>query len=329
VAGLKKLPAFHNWGINYAGILGVLMFFIHTSLVLMMSMERLEATGDHATIRFYVRRVFRIYPLSMFVVLLVVALKIPSYFEPQFHWPGVSLLLANLFLVQNLWPAPPSTSVTGPLWSLPFEVQMYLLLPLLYLLARRVRTRAGVIGLIGLGFCLMFAESRLARALGYPPLLTYAPWFLMGVSAYAAFRTSRRWIGSRWYVVSLALFVALPCVAYRLILDYRSGWANWGIGIAFAMLLPYFSDIRSAVIRSAAHTLATYSYGVYLSHVPILWFAFQKLHDQPIYLRVMVCLALLVTVPVILYQLLEAPMIRLGAGLARRLVSKESTLLAR
>ena len=124
-------------------------------------------------------------------------------------------------------------------------------------------------------------------------------------------------------------FVTLPCVAYRLILDYRSGWANWGIGVTFAMLLPYFSDIRSATIRIIAHTVATYSYGIYLSHVPIFWFAFHKLHAQPIYTRISVCLMLLVAIPVILYHSLEAPMIRLGARLAKRLVSSEATLLSR
>src|ERR1039457_4755647 len=51
------------------GQLGVLMFFVHTSLVLMMSMERMVANANFIP-GFYVRRWFRIYPLSIFCVLM-------------------------------------------------------------------------------------------------------------------------------------------------------------------------------------------------------------------------------------------------------------------
>jgi len=237
--------------------------------------------------------------------------------------------MANLFLVQNLIKLSPAwlsvtTSVTGPLWSLPFEVQMYVLLPFLYRLAKRVRNYAGVTGLMCLGFGAMFGESRLAHALGRPQLLTYAPWFLMGVSAYTVYERSRPTIDSRWYAMTLLLFVTLPCLAYRLLLDYHIGWANWGIGFTFAMLLPHFREIRSAAVKRAAHTVATYSYGIYLSHVPILWFAFQRLHHQPIWLQIGICVALLVTVPVMLYHFVEAPMIRVGALIARLLLTEKA-----
>jgi peptidoglycan/LPS O-acetylase OafA/YrhL len=44
------------------GRFGVLLFFIHTALVLMMSLQRNSSTS-----RFYIQRVFRIYPLSLFL----------------------------------------------------------------------------------------------------------------------------------------------------------------------------------------------------------------------------------------------------------------------
>jgi peptidoglycan/LPS O-acetylase OafA/YrhL len=333
VFGLKKNPVMHEWGLNYLGSFGVLMFFVHTSLVLMMSMDRLAQTGGRVTLRFYIRRLFRIYPLSVLVAVIVLALRIPPYFEPQFQWPGPGLLVANLFLVQNLIGHSPAwtsvtTSVTGPLWSLPFEVQMYLVLPCLYQFAKRIRSYEGVAALMCLGFAAMFGEFRLARAAGYPQLLTYAPWFLMGVCAYTVFKRSRPMFDSRWYGITLLLFVALPCLAYRLLLDYRSGWANWGIGFLFAMLLPYFSEIRSGAIKTAARVTATYSYGIYLSHVPILWFAFQRLHNQPVWLQVSAGLGLLATVPIILYHFVEAPMIRVGARIALRMAA-EPALAAR
>src|SRR5512146_1173960 len=45
------------------GHLGVLLFFVHTSFVLMMSMERLGLRGPRLFWVFMIRRAFRIYPL--------------------------------------------------------------------------------------------------------------------------------------------------------------------------------------------------------------------------------------------------------------------------
>ena len=106
---------------------GVLMFFIHTSLVLMMSLQRL---GRHkATARFYIRRAFRIYPLAMLTVAAALAFKIPPHFERVYTHPTAREIWQNLSLVENLFHSP---DIIGPMWSLPLEVQMYLVLPLLF-----------------------------------------------------------------------------------------------------------------------------------------------------------------------------------------------------
>ena len=123
------------------GLFGVLLFFVHTSLVLMWSMERSGLRGGPLLKDFYVRRVFRIYPLSVFAIVVAVALHLDSNVNgvaglSYGALPSKLAIASQLLLVQNLVHI---KSIVNVLWSLPFEVQMYLFLPVLFIWARRRR----------------------------------------------------------------------------------------------------------------------------------------------------------------------------------------------
>src|SRR6266850_1776977 len=60
------------------GLFGVLLFFVHTSLVLMYSMERSGLHGALLFKDFCIRRIFRIYPLSILAVAAAWALHLDS-----------------------------------------------------------------------------------------------------------------------------------------------------------------------------------------------------------------------------------------------------------
>ncbi|RYH15749.1 MAG: hypothetical protein EON54_28565, partial [Alcaligenaceae bacterium] len=136
------------------------MFFVHTTLVRLMS---LECSGSAAG-PFFVRRFFRIYPLYIVAVL---------FFE-GLVWLGgrpvnFNALMSNLLLVQNITG---DRSMPDPLWTLPYEVQMYLLLPTLYALARSAQSM--------LWAWLLFALA--LAALAGDELLQFVPCFLPDAS---------------------------------------------------------------------------------------------------------------------------------------------------
>jgi peptidoglycan/LPS O-acetylase OafA/YrhL len=127
---------YHYDHFDGVGIFGVLLFFVHTSLVLMYSMQRSHLTGLALVRDFYIRRFFRIYPLSILAVLTAVALHLHADGRglTTGQHPGPIELVSNLLLIQNLTN---SNSIVGPLWSLPLEIQMYLFLPFIFLWKKR------------------------------------------------------------------------------------------------------------------------------------------------------------------------------------------------
>jgi peptidoglycan/LPS O-acetylase OafA/YrhL len=150
------------------GQTGVLLFFVHTALVLMRSMERMR--GRNLVVNFYVRRIFRIYPLSIVCIGAVLLFRIPVGNLVETFTKNE--IISNLLLVQNLHPY---KSVSAPLWSLPYEVQMYLMLPAIFFLLKRFPTKLSVL-LLWVAIC---GAEPFA-----PVLLEYVPCFLGGVLAY-------------------------------------------------------------------------------------------------------------------------------------------------
>lgn len=67
--------------------MGVLTFFVHTSMVLMLSLGRTRLEGKALFHSFYLRRFFRIYPLAIFCVTVAMVLSVtPDIEQPVFHW---------------------------------------------------------------------------------------------------------------------------------------------------------------------------------------------------------------------------------------------------
>jgi peptidoglycan/LPS O-acetylase OafA/YrhL len=301
---------------NWLGRLGVMFFFVHTCTVLMLSLERLttETTRARAWLSFYIRRIFRIYPLSIFAVTVVVLFHIPSAFISGRYLfgnfdPSRNEVVGSLLLIQNVWPRG-SREIIGVLWSLPFEVQMYVLLPIIFLFQSRLR-RLWPLFAVWIG-------SWIPAHLFMP--LHYAPHFLAGVIAFALASRQRSSLWPSW------LFPITLGVLTMAFFAWRQSTAVGGM-ICFILgsLLPRFATIKSPTVNRITYNMAKYSYGVYLSHLFCLWVAFDVVRS----FHVVTFGILLLSMPVLLFHCIESPMIQLGiwlgSAIARHPIQYAST----
>jgi peptidoglycan/LPS O-acetylase OafA/YrhL len=270
-----------KWGTNELGHLGVLFFFVHTALVLMLSLERTPRAG--MIVNFYLRRIFRIYPLSIACIALVLLLHIPQVPDASYSGWQWSEIASNLLLIQNITRR---ADVITPLWTLPREFQMYLVLPFIFLLLQRFRSSLAVL-ILWFGF---FA------AVPSMPLLSCFPCFMGGVFAYQLARERTFRLPSWTWPMAIALLLAAHVLAMATILpDYRSDYL---LCMFLGAVIPNVADLRDSWMTSAAKTVAKYSYGIYLCHDPVLWFAFSKLGWLPLWIRWFIFAALMILAPI-------------------------------
>jgi peptidoglycan/LPS O-acetylase OafA/YrhL len=302
--------------VHQLGRWGVLLFFVHTSLVLMLSLERQSAQRYRwPSLVFAIRRVFRIYPLSVLVVLTVCIFRLPvgdtvlgQFVASPFDFKTE---MANLLLIQNLTRSP---SVMATLWTLPYEMDMYLVLPLLFVVARRSR---GVLPLL-LIWGVTAAAARAWPGHPFDSLVSFAPCFIAGVIGYKLLKETR----GNWP------FWGWPLLLLATTLFFLKWWSNksaWGCCLIVGALVCRFRELQPGRLQRGCQLIARYSYGLYLSHYICIWFAFQRLHGAPLIVRWSVFAVCATLIPILMYHGLEEPMIAFGSRLVRNFRGREMT----
>jgi peptidoglycan/LPS O-acetylase OafA/YrhL len=326
------LAKFFNWRfislrVTDFGLLGVMLFFVHTTLVLMFSLARQRSKSNGPLfLPFMVRRFFRIYPLAILVVTFVYIFRIPSDLQfgsfglLQQNWRN---LIANLLLIQNVTI---QKANPGPLWSLPLEIQMYLVLPSLFVLASRLKSSWGAIlfwwSFVALWFSLGFSTGMLPLSEGgirspaeaLLKLTRFVPCFLPGVIAYKHWGRPRVLPGFLW-----PLFLLVCCTTFVLFSGSQPIQAGWFICLGIGLGACLFQELHEGFVSRIARWIARYSYGVYLVHYFAIWFGFVFSRSTNIGLQIAIFAATLVSLPVFLYHTVEAPLIAMGIRISERL----------
>ena len=289
------------------GRFAVVVFIVLSGFSLALSPARHGWRLD-SVFRFAGRRARRILPayfaalaFSLAVAWLVVA-------PPGEGAPDTRSVVVNGLLVQNLVRAP---SPNRAFWTMAVEAQLYVALPLLLLMVRRlggivmVATVTLAVAAVGIAgphnprlhtfviqsppdLAALFAIGILAAgAVGASRSRKAWPWAWLALAAAAPVLLTIRWQGSVWTLthllwVDLALGPAVACLL---------------VGLATGRPAPLVRLLDSRPIRS----LGLSSYSVYLLHEPIVVVVYkrivaQRYHHGPTAFLVMAAIVVPVTI---------------------------------
>ncbi|THU03660.1 acyltransferase [Lampropedia puyangensis] len=201
--GLTRLVRFGEWGVD--------IFFVLSGFLLTMPWIRngLEPPTIHQSLEFYRRRLLRILPAFYFVLLVLIFMRLYG-FGPV---PTAAQVFQHALFI-NPWLG--NMPLQGAFWSLPVEAYFYLFLPLILLLAIRVRSFSTVmlgliVGTIAFRAFVLFSPMVENKGLYLFSFFGRVDQFVVGsLMAYIHFKrplSARQ--GTYLLLVSIVLFLAL------------------------------------------------------------------------------------------------------------------------
>ncbi len=286
------------------GFTGVDVFFVISGYLITHDIVERQQAGTFTLLDFYVRRVRRIFPALLTVLLAVWAFGAVVLYRPEFEQLSAHTLASAVFS-QNFqllgeagyFDTDAARKPLLHLWSLAIEEQFYLLWPLALLLVRRALWLAGAV--LALSFA---ANIVLGDAAYFLPVSRF--WQIMAGAALAlsGLREARlAWPGALLVVGSLA-FVT------------EHGYPGWQalaptVGAVLLIASGPAGAVASALSAKPLVTVGLVSYSLYLWHWPALAFL-RILAPEPNALAIGAALAIAAGLSALTYRYIEQPLRR-------------------
>jgi peptidoglycan/LPS O-acetylase OafA/YrhL len=309
----------------FNGGAAVIVFFVLSGYVLGLSLDK-HALGIRQTFAFYVKRIFRLYPAHIVVLIGIVASMLLFYefelFEAGSAWYAlwyqtdinVTRVLQNMTLQH--------VDLNHIAWSLQVELAGSLFLPVFYVFARRLPLVLNTMVLAGLVW-LSYYSSNL--------YLIFLYCFYAGLMLPQIHQQFSSAFSGKSANMLLVTGIATLCLGYTLAgpqsLFGRVLIETVGAMIIITCLLDQNQTgnwLNRFLARDVINRLGRYSYSFYLLHFVILyWLAYGLFHLVPADLLSRVPLLfgvgmMVVSVPITFwlagktYHHVEVPMVKLG-----------------
>ena len=310
------------------GIYGVSMFFILSGLSIALVYHRFIV--DMATAgRYFVRRIFRIWPLLWLAVIVVTAARALQGTNPD--WTQVLLNLTTLFGFVS-----PSNYINTGAWSIGNEMVYYVLTPAFIAVYKRSKHAGNLLtggaAAIGLVFShvLLSAQTPLANQWDtYVNPLNNLFLYCSGIALYYNVDHLRpsKMLCATVLAIGMMIFLWYPVDGDQI--RTVTGWNRIVFcGAAISVVFAFYKNTSNPgrLFTSLLTQLGLATYGVYLLH-PIVWNAsslvFRRLH-VPTASAAVIGSTVLCTFALawLCYRCYELPFIKWGKKLTSRLPSQ-------
>lgn len=258
--------------LNYSlGTFAVDVFFVTSGFLIMGSL-----INSKSLIVYVKKRALRIYPALAVVVFLctfilgpiVSQLSIASYFNQsevyRYFFKSITLLtnvgthLPGVFL-DNPWPK----TVNGSLWTLPYEIYLYIILAVVVYALNLFFKLIGIEGYERLSFLLVTVFLFVCAMFSYYSELPFFRYFKLSLLFFS---------GSLFYYFSDKIYLSKRLFIIFLSLGLLSFVTSYDLYAIYFLLLPYLLLYVSFEIKTRALTfnkLGDYSYGLYIYSFPV------------------------------------------------------------
>jgi peptidoglycan/LPS O-acetylase OafA/YrhL len=266
------------------GWTGVDLFFVLSGFLITGILVDNKGSGRYFS-AFYARRALRILPVY-FLAVFAAFHVLPRFFQ-GFDTGGIRTEAAFWLFLTNFKDLPYQLARTvGHFWSLAIEEQFYLMWPLVVFLSSRTQARRIALLTVILSPILRYVALRAGVSGG--AVYHFTPFRLDGLATGAFIALALREPGGRSELDRIsrlagpiALAVALMLYGpvhipepLSLQLDFSIGFSALCIGFGALLTRVVLADPRSSLARVLSRrglvTLGTYSYAMYLVHVPLL-----------------------------------------------------------
>ena len=271
---LTYVPDFFAFSILQEGHTGVSLFMVLSGFIFQYINNGKEINYP----QFFKNRFFRIFPLALFWILLLVA---------RDNLNSVEALLNTLFMFH-------SRAVPGVGWTIVVECQFYLIFPVLHKVIERKGGILNVLGLIAFMIllrCMLYVNLSDVRDFGYYSIFGRLDQFLIGMIAAKLYSSSEFVRKTSYQSLRLGLFFIVIITFLELfhIFNLAGGYhgmvathaksAIWIVfhdfeALFYALIITLFLSLKKYKILSPIETFfakcGEFSYSMYWLHWPAI-----------------------------------------------------------
>lgn len=259
-------------GVTSFGTLGVRLFFVMSGFLITKSFLSRQSLKH-----FLLARFFRIYP-GVWAAVIFCFFPVGWYFSTlrgvaywqhpsvlRYFWKDMTLLTGTANIAGVFAGNPIRGSVNGSLWTLQYELILYLITGLLGVLALLQDKKKYAIGLgITVVAYLFFKTEGATNLVAFlkgsglraDRWLDLSLLFILGGS----FCVYKDRVPLNWLLALLSILIVFAC--------FRWGWRDWVLPVFFAYGVLSLAFLPGGILRKFNH-LGDYSYGLYIYAFPV------------------------------------------------------------